>query len=119
MPGPPGVRRATMRPGLGRKPLVGILRVDAALDGVAALGQVVLREGQRLALRDADLQLHQVHARHHLGDRVLHLEARVHLQEVGLARGVHQELEGARVAVAGAAGQGHRQLAHALRAARG
>ena len=64
--------------------------------------QVLLREGQRLALRDADLQLDQVAAGHHLGHRVLDLEARVHLQEVGLAVRVHQELERARVAVADA-----------------
>ena len=63
MPGPPGVRRARMRPGLGRKPCVRVLGVDAALDGVAALREVALREGQRLALRDADLQLHEVDAR--------------------------------------------------------
>ena len=68
MPGPPGTRRASMRPGLGRKPALGVLGVDPALDGMAALGEVLLAEGQPLALGDADLQLHQVHARHHLRD---------------------------------------------------
>ena len=35
-PGPAGARRCVMRPGDGMKPRVGILGVDAALDGVAA-----------------------------------------------------------------------------------
>ena len=39
---------------------------------------------QPLAARDANLPLHEVEARHHLGDGVLHLQARVHLEEVEL-----------------------------------
>ena len=38
-----------------------------------------------LARRDAQLLAHQVHARDHLGDRVLDLQARVHLEEEELA----------------------------------
>ena len=46
------------------------------------------------------LQLDEVEPRHQLGDRVLDLEAGVHLQEVGLAGvGVEQELHGAGVDV--------------------
>jgi hypothetical protein len=89
-----------MRPGWAGSPRR-VLGVDAALDGVAALAQVGLREGQRLALRDRDLQLHEVEPGHHLRHRVLDLQARVHLEEVGLRSCVHQELEGARVRVAG------------------
>ena len=59
-----------------------VLGVDAALDGVALEAHVALREGQPLAGGDADLLLHQVDAGDHLGDRVLHLDARVHLHEV-------------------------------------
>ncbi len=106
-------------PGSGRKPAVGVLRVDAALDGVAALLQVLLAEGQRLPLGDADLQLHQVVARHHLGDRVLHLQPRVHLEEVGVPLLVHQELERARVHVAHPLHEGHRERAHPLAQLRG
>src|SRR5437879_8131267 len=40
-----------------------------------------------------DLLGHQVQPAHLLGDRVLHLDARVHLQEVeGATAGVHEEL---------------------------
>ena len=35
-----------------------------------------------LAARDADLPLHQIEAGHHLGDRMLDLQPRVHLEEV-------------------------------------
>ena len=41
-----------------------------------------LREGQPLSGGDADLPLHQVQPGDQLGDRVLHLQAGVHLQEV-------------------------------------
>ena len=42
---------------------------------------VVLRERQRLAGGDAQLQLDEVEAGDQLGDRVLDLQAGVHLQE--------------------------------------
>ena len=44
-----------MVPGDGRKPFGGVLGVDAALDRVAAVLDVVLGERQRLAGRDAEL----------------------------------------------------------------
>jgi hypothetical protein len=54
---------------------------------------VVLAIAERLAGRDADLLADQIEAGDHLGDRVLDLDARVHLDEVEVARaGVHQEL---------------------------
>jgi len=53
-----------------------------------------------VSLGHLDLRLHQVDARDLLRHRVLHLEARVHLDEVVLARAVQQELHRARVLVA-------------------
>src|SRR6185503_15370737 len=53
-------------PGAGQEALLWILGVDATLDRVTALLQVLLPERQRLAARDPDLQAHQVEARHHL-----------------------------------------------------
>ena len=41
---------------------------------------------QLFACREANLRLHQVHAGDHLGHRMLHLNARVHLDEVEIAR---------------------------------
>ena len=79
-----------------------VLRVDPALDRVAT------GRGRRidpLAHRHHELQLHQIQAGDHLADRVLDLEARVHLDEIE-ARLVHQELHGPGVGVPGRLGDG-------------
>ena len=84
---------------------------------------VVLREpelAQLLPGGDADLRLHEVDARDHLGHRVLHLDARVDLDEVVLPRlRVDEELDGARVDVARAGGDAHRVVVERLRPAGG
>ncbi len=54
---------------------------------------------ERRARRDADLLDDEVDAGDHLGDGVLHLEPRVHLDEVELAALV-EELDGADAAIA-------------------
>ena len=46
------------------------------------------------------MALHQVHVGDHFGDRVLHLDARIHLDEVELAVFVHEELDGSGIDVA-------------------
>ncbi len=66
---------------------------------MAAELHVLLAEAQLFAEGDADLLLHDVDAGDHLGDRVLDLHARVHLDEVELVVLV-QELESAGAAVA-------------------
>ena len=63
-----------------------------------------------LAARDPDLPLHEVDAGHHLGDRMLDLQPRVHLEEVERAVLVEQELDRAGVGVAdGARDRGRRR----------
>ncbi len=57
-------------------------------------------EGERPACRDADLLAHEIDPRDELRDRVLDLEAAVHLDEVRLALGAEQELERPRALVA-------------------
>ena len=68
----------------------GVLGVDARLDGVPVDVHVVLCERQLLAGGDPQLELDEVErmARDEttIGDRVLHLEPRVHLEEVRLDR---------------------------------
>ena len=71
------------------------------------------RDRQRLAGGDADLQLDQVEAGDELGDGVLDLQARVHLQEVEGAVGTEQELDRAGVDVADGLGGGDGGRAHA------
>jgi hypothetical protein len=57
-------------------------------------------------LRHLNLAAHQVDAGDHLGDGVLHLDARIHFDEVPRAGiGIHQELHGAGVVIAGGLGQ--------------
>src|SRR5262249_59901509 len=64
---------------------------------VEADGVLPIAEG--LAGGDADLLVDEVEPGHHLGDRVLDLDARVHLDEVEVAAAVDEELDGARVHV--------------------
>ena len=45
------------------------------------------------------LRLHQVHAGHRFRHRMLHLDARVDLNEIQVALLVHDELDGARIGV--------------------
>src|SRR5699024_10900881 len=76
-----------------------VLPVDAELDAVAAhLGVVV---AQLLAPSDPELLPDQVEAGDLLGDRVLHLQSRVDLQEADRPVGADEELAGAGPGVAG------------------
>jgi hypothetical protein len=73
--------------------VVGVLRIDAALDRVPGLLYLLLPDGEWMAGRDPDLLLDDVDAGYHLGNRVLYLEPRVHLEEVEVDVLVHQELD--------------------------
>ena len=63
--------------------------------------EILLPERELLAGRDQQLLLDQVGLRHHFGDRVLDLDARVHFDEIELAV-VVQELHRAGAAIADA-----------------
>ena len=86
-----------------------ILCVDAKLDGVPR--GLSLRERERLAGRHAQLLLDEIDTGHHLGDRVLDLDTRVHLEEINLTGLVDEELDRSRVHVVGGPGHGQRRLA--------
>ena len=73
---------------------------------------------QRLARGHAQLRLHEVEPGHLLGDRVLHLQPGVHLEEVELVA-QDDELHRPRVDVAHGAGPGHRGLGQARLQGRG
>ena len=72
----------TSRPIEGRKPRNGSSALMRHSIAQPLQLDVLLREGQLLAGGDADHLLDQVEAGDQLGDRVLDLQARVHLQEV-------------------------------------
>src|SRR5579884_3865991 len=78
---------------------VGILGGDAALDGRAAPGHILLPQAELLTRRDADLLPYQVQAGEPFGHRMLDLKAGVDLEEVELAGAVQEELHRPRVAV--------------------
>ena len=77
----------------------GVLGVDAALDGGAALRDVALLEAQLLPGGDANLLANQVDAGDQLGHGMLDLDASVDLDEVELVVLVDEELAGARAVI--------------------
>ena len=58
----------------------------------------------RLAVGDAQLLAHEIHTIHELGDRMLDLNAGVHLEEVELTGRRQQKLDRSRADVADRAG---------------
>jgi len=83
--------------GVGAKPVRGVFGGDPALQGGTADRDVVLREsnvGEGLPRCDAQLGLHQVDLGDLLGDRVLDLDARIHLDEHVVAVFVDEEFDG-------------------------
>src|SRR5690606_12161651 len=98
-----------------RHEVVGIFRVDTALDGVTAhlVVDLTLGKGQLFTRSHHDLRAHNVHARDHFGHRVFHLHAGVHFNEVELPVFV-EEFERTRTAIADLLACGHATLAHLL-----
>ena len=77
--------------------VVGILGIDADLDRVATSRRIEHLRRKPLPRRDPDLPRDEVEPRDELGDAVLDLEARVHLEEVVAAVLRDEELDGGRV----------------------
>ena len=101
-----------MRPIEGRNPRSASSAYRRASIAWPRSGIAVLRQRQRLAGRDAQLPLDEVEARHHLGDRMLDLQARVHLHEVEAAVLLGDELDRARADVADGLRRRHRGVPH-------
>src|SRR5262249_60010728 len=94
--------------------VIGVLRVEPALQAVAEPPDVLLAEGEPGARGDLDLEAHEVEPRRDLGDGVLDLEPRVDLEEVeGAVRG-QEELHRPRVDVRGGPGGGDARRAERL-----
>ncbi len=64
--------------------------------------EILLLKGQRLACRHAKLLADEINAGHLLGDRMLDLNAGIHLAEIEIAVVIDQKFDRARVAVADA-----------------
>ncbi len=95
--------------GRGQEAVVGVLGVEADLDGVAAWRVGAVAEW--LPRGDVELVGDEVAAGHELGDRVLDLETRVHLEEREPSAAVEQELAGPRADIADRSGECQRRLA--------
>ena len=68
--------------GIGHEIVLGILGIDPQFDGIPSKIHIALRKGDGLSGRDADLFPNQVDAGDHFGYGVLHLDARVDLEEI-------------------------------------
>jgi len=91
-------------------------RVDPALDGVPDDHDVLLPHRELLAGRDPDLLHDHIYPRDRLGDGMLRLDARVHLDEVERAL-VKEELECAGADMAKDLADLHASLVHPIQAA--
>ena len=90
--------------------MIGVLGVQPHLDGMAAGLRHLAR--QAATPGDVELELHQVEPGGDLGDRVLHLQAGVDLDEVeGPGRRLEEELHGARALVLRGVADTERRLA--------
>ena len=117
MPAPPGDRYAVIRPVSGRKPLAGssvVIRHCSATPRVRTLSCRRPRSASVSPDGDPQLGLDQVDIGDFLGDRVLDLDAGVHLDEDVPAVGRDEELDGAGVDVADLLGEGDGVVADAL-----
>ena len=81
---------------------------------MTALEQVLLLEVQHLVVGNTDLLFHQVHAYHLFRDGVLHLQARIHFEEIETAVLVYQKLDGTCTGVVHCLCCGNRLLSHFL-----
>ena len=75
---------------------------------------VLLRKAQWRALSYADLERDKVQSGHELGNGVLDLEARIHLEKVEFASLIEQELNGPCAAVVNVACSGDCRRTHSL-----
>ena len=97
-PGPPGTLKTWMRPGDGTNVSGSSALMRHSIECPVNVTSPCLN-AEPLAGRDPDLLLDDVDAGHHLGDRMLDLQARVRFHEVEAAVRIHQELERAGVRV--------------------
>ena len=102
------------RPALRHEAPGDVLGAETHLDRVAVQADIVLRERQRFAAGDTQLQFDQVEPGDRFRHRVFDLETRVHFHEMKLAAGVEQELDGAGALVADRLDRRHRRRSHAL-----
>jgi hypothetical protein len=78
---------------------VGIFGIDPALESVTVAADIGLGQGKRFATRNPNAFSHDIDPGGHLGDWMLDLHSRIHLDEEELVV-LDQELEGADTLIA-------------------
>src|SRR5207247_11266079 len=91
-----------------------IFGVDAALDGMQARSCMRDVRGKRFSGSNANLFFDQVTSINLFRDRVFHLDARIHLDEIKMPILIDEELDRARIFVSDRLGQLHGCIAHFL-----
>ena len=91
-----------------------ILGIHAALDGMAVRREIALRNLQFFAARNAKLRFDEIDAPDHLGDRVLDLQSRIHLEEVELFVRSHEAFDRSGRVVVDGSRRLHRHRAETL-----
>ena len=71
--------------------VIRILSVNPALNGGTVSANVLLSLAKALAVSDFDLLVNQINPGNHFRDGMLNLKACIHLQEIEIALGIHQE----------------------------
>src|SRR4051812_29126673 len=89
-----------------------IFRVDAALDGMTFKLDVSLLVTQWFAHGDHDLVTKQIDARHLLGNRMFHLDALVHFEEIKISLVIHNKLNRTGIGVMRQLADANRRLPH-------
>src|SRR5690554_3777199 len=82
--------------GGGKKIPCRIFRINSRLESMTASFQLVLSTRQTVSRGDRELPRHQILPGNLLGNRVFHLQTRVHFHEVERTLAIHNELDGSR-----------------------
>ena len=99
-------------PGAGPEIISGILRIDTAFDRDPLHLDIILGHPQPFTARKTNLLLDQVDSSHHLGNRMLNLDAGIHLDEVEVEVPVDDKLHRAGIGIAGCFHQLLRRNSH-------
>src|SRR6266699_1793837 len=96
----------------GQEVFLGIFCIETHLDGVSTRAYLVLGQLEWLAGCDKQLVADQIYARHKLGDRVLYLQACVHLKKIEVSIGVKYKFYRTSIDVSGCPGNTHSGRSH-------
>ena len=107
---------ARQTPRARQKAAIGVFGIDAIFNGPTVDFDIVLSHRQLLTCGDADHLFDQINAGDAFGDRMLHLQPRVHLKEIkaftARVRARYDQFNRSGGIIANRTGQGHALLTH-------